>query len=159
MKVNIFFIVLVVILSLPAYASLEISVVTDKEVYQLGETVEVYVSLYNPTPDPVTLTYGSSLVATYLMDQSYYWHTNVIALDVILHKTIQPDQTLMWQLDHEEHHQAYYPLGVGYHSVQGGSMAWQLNGQLSEPFEFQVVPEPTTLSLLSLGAVLLKRKR
>ena len=47
MRVSIGFILFViVILSLSAHASLEISVTTDKSTYQFGEIVEVYVSLY-----------------------------------------------------------------------------------------------------------------
>lgn len=145
--------VLIAFLSFPVHASLEISVATDKTVYQPGETVEVYVSLYNPTSESVTLTHGSSLEVTYLMDQSYYWHLNVHALDVITYRTIQPEQTVTWQLNHDDYHQSYYSLDIGYHSVQGGSLAEELGGLLSEPVEFQVIPEPATILLLTLGII------
>jgi len=147
-------IISVLLLSIPLYASLEISVTTDKPVYQVGEIIKVYVSLYNPTPLPVKLTYGSSLTATYLMDQSYYWHTDVVYNPYISSLTIQPEQTFTWQLNH---HQTYYPLNIGYHSVQGGSMAGEMWGQLSEPVEFRVIPEPASIFLLGTGLVLSRR--
>ena len=140
------------ILSLSAHASLVVSVTTDKSIYQLGETVEVYVSLYNPTSESLPLTYGSNLEATYLIDNSYYWHHSISHLPVILHGTIQSEQTLTWQLNHNDFHQTQYPLNIGFHSVQGASLAGEMSGQLSEVVTFQVIPEPTTLSLLALGA-------
>jgi len=161
MKVNIVFItiVLVLILSLPLYASLEISVATDKQVYQRGETVEVYVSLYNPTAEAITIYVGYP-IATYLMDDIYFWHQNKVFPAVLLPPiSIEGYQSLTWQLNHDVKELEDYPLGAGIHSVIGYVYSNETIGQHSDAVNFEVIPEPTTLSLFALGAVLLKRKR
>lgn len=79
----------------------DISVATDKQIYQLNEEVTVFVTAYNPNPQPVTLTFGSTLVASYFMDDTYYWHENKTFAPVLLHKEIEPDSRFTWELTTE----------------------------------------------------------
>lgn len=149
-----------IILSSFANAALEIVVDTDKDVYQLGETVEVYISVYNPTAEDITLNVATP-PARYLVDETYFWQQNLISidwtppLDTVL---IQSGQTFTWQLDHDEIESVEYALGVGNHTVRGYVYSTETIGQYSELVGFQVVPEPVTLSFLFLGSIFIRRK-
>lgn len=148
------------ILSFPAFASLEITVDTDKDIYLIGETVEVYISAYNPTAEDITLNMATP-PTRYLMDDTYFWQQNMVSvdwtppLDTVL---IQSGQTLTWQLDHDEAENTQYPLEVGFHTVRGYIYSTETIGQYSELVEFQVIPEPLTFSLLLLGSFFIRRK-
>ena len=145
---------LLFILSGIGYATLlEITVDTDKDIYQLNEVVEVYVSLYNPTSEPVTI-YTFPPIASYRMDDVYFWHQNKIFPLGSTSFTMQPGEIKTWQLEHGVQENAEYFLSVGIHSVQGLS-----SGQYSDPAEFQVVPEPATLALLALGGLILRKRK
>ncbi len=50
----------------------DVSVATNKLVYELGEDVVVFVIAYNPNPEPITLT-GGFYFASYKMDGVYDW--------------------------------------------------------------------------------------
>jgi hypothetical protein len=149
-----------VVLSFPAHATLEITVDTNKDVYQVGETVEVYISVYNPTAEDITLNMANP-PTRYLMDEAYFWHQNMVSiswappLDTIL---IQAGQALTWQLDHDAIELAEYTLGVGVHTVRGYVYSIETIGQYSELVEFQIIPEPITFSLLFLGGFFIKRR-
>ena len=151
--------VIVCVMSVPVYALLELSVTTNQDFYLPGETVEVYVSVTNTGFLPTTLSFSNSLEATYVMDDTYDWSSSLVVLPMTHELTINGGQTLTWQLDHDAYHQGKYPLGVGLHMVQGSCTALQMFGQLSDPVLFEVIPEPATLALMALGAMLTRIKR
>jgi hypothetical protein len=148
--------VVVAVLSFFAFvnAGTQVSVSTDKSYYQPGETVHIFVSAYNPASTEITLGFGTSLQATYLLDGIYQWDKNKIFTTSPISLTIQPFQTYTWQFDHDAQEQNYYPLAVGNHSVLG-----IVKDQYSEPATFQVIPEPTSMLLLGLGGLLIRRKK
>jgi len=130
----------------------DITVATDKESYLIGEEVIVSVIAYNPNPEPVTLGFSSSLVASYLMDDTYDWAEGRIFQPVSLQITIQPYNFKTKELLHGYDEMAIYPLDVGIHTVTGEFVGY---GH-SAPLQFEVIPEPTTLLLFGLGALLLR---
>lgn len=137
----------------------EITVDTDKDVYELGEEVKVYVSVYNPGLDPVTLTFSSTLQASYWMDEIYYWHENKVFLQVLTHVTINSNTTHTRELIHGINEMQEYPLEIGLHTVTVMVVAYELqNEYLTEPVEFEVLPEPGTILLFGIGGFLLRRR-
>ena len=139
--------------------NVDITVATDKESYLLGEEVIVSVTAYNPNPEPVTLT-GGFYFATYIMDGIYDWAEGRFSPAVIVYLTIEPDDSFTWNLTHGSYEMQEYPLAFGIHTVVGQVLAAELIGDgKSAPVEFEVIPEPTTLLLLSLGTVILRKKR
>jgi len=132
----------------------DISVATDKAIYQLNEEVTVFVTAYNPNPEPVTLRFGSTLVASYFMDDTYYWDEDKIFAPVLLHEDIEPDSRFTWELAHGSREMNLYPLDLGVHSVVGIVVGF---GQ-SEPVEFEVIPEPATILILSFGVFWVRKQ-
>jgi hypothetical protein len=137
-----------------AGASLQISVATDKPVYQINETVGISITVSNSGSTSETL-YGGFYFTTYIMDGIYNWAVGRSGPDVVLSITILPGQSKTWDMSHGLYELQEYPLVVGSHSVVGGA-GYTL---LSSPVEFQVVPEPVTISLLAFGFLLLRRKK
>jgi len=151
--------------AIPSNATIvDISVETDKPTYQSGEYVTVSITAYNPNPQPVTLNSGIPF-ASYVMDDTYNWadwHTSDIP--VIIPLTIQSNSSYTWILIHDEQEMQRYPLEVGMHSVVGKVLASELVGNNeSLPLQFEVIPEPTTISLfffsLPIFRVFSKRKK
>lgn len=136
-----------------ANATLQISVATDKQTYQAGETVGISITVSNPGTTSEIL-YGGFYFTTYIMDGVYDW-ADRSAPQIILQTTFQPGETKIWQMSHGYNEWQEYPLTVGTHSVVGGA-GFTL---LSEPVEFQVIPEPITFSLVGIGILLLRMKR
>lgn len=128
---------------------IDISVATDKETYLLGEDVTVFVTAYNPNPDPITLYFASSLQASYLMDGVFDWRTGKGFEYMVTKRVIEPYDSRVWQLDHGTYEKAIYPLSIGRHTVVGEVVGY---GQ-SAPVEFQVIPEPASVLLIGLGAL------
>ena len=133
-----------------ALAEIEISVATDKAVYQLDEDVVISVTAYNPTDEAITLVFGSDLQASYWMDGIYDWEDGRSRLTMLTYVTIDPYQFNTWQLTHGDYERSIYPLGLGAHSVVGEVLEYGL----SNPAGFQVVPEPSCVMLLVVGPVL-----
>lgn len=133
----------------------DISVATDKEIYQLNEEVTVLVTAYNPNPEPVTLRFGSTLVASYLMDDAYYWHENRNFAPVLLRKDIEPNSRFTWELAHGSKDMDLHALDLGVHSVVGEVVGY---GQ-SEVVNFEVIPEPATIVILGFGVFWVRKKR
>ena len=132
----------------------DISVATDKPTYQVGEDVKVYVSAYNPGLDPVILTFTSSLEASYWMNEEYYWHENKIFVPSGFLLTINPKITHTWELIHGPDELSEYPLNIGTHNVIGMVGAYELqDSYLTEPVEFEVIPEPASLIILTTGSL------
>jgi len=141
--------------AIPAQATLvDISATTNKPVYELGEEVVVFIIAYNPNPEPVTLHFGSTLVAKYIMDGIFDWSQNKGFLDVYLELTIEPYEFQTWKPKHSISEMKIYPLDIGIHTVVGEVVGY---GQ-SAPVEFNVVPEPATFVLFGLGGIVLVRK-
>ena len=129
----------------------DISASTDKTVYQLGETVVVSIIVYNPNPEPVTLSYSGGNI-TYIMDNIFDWKTGKAFPLWVLNKTIDAYDFWTVELVHGSVESSFYPLDAGNHSVVGiiGSYG------SSVPVQFEVVPEPGTLSLFCGSAFLIK---
>ena len=151
-------VILGLLLYCPVNASLQVAVDTDKDIYLLNETVKVYISLFNPTGDTVTL-YCTYPVATYLMDNAFYWHQDkVFPAGFPPPVILQAGETKIWQLEHGSRESGSYSLGIGNHTVQGVFNFNTTGTQYSDSAEFHVIPEPATLALLGLGGVLIRRK-
>ena len=136
----------------------DISVTTDKTTYQVGEDVKVYVSVFNPGLDSVTLTFTSSLESSYWMDEEYYWHENKIIIPSGSLLTINPNTSHTWELIHGPTELSEYPLNIGMHTVTGMVGAYELqDNYMTEPVEYEVIPEPTSIMIFSVGALFLTR--
>jgi len=133
----------------------EISASTNKPVYELGEEVVVFVIAYNPTPEPLTLFFGSTLQASYLMDGVFDWTEKKRFEAVLTKRIIEPDHSYTWNLIHDSFETSIYPLGVGTHILVGYVVGYRE----SAPVEFEVVPEPATILLLGLGSLMVRKKR
>jgi hypothetical protein len=155
--------IILLIIAMPAKATVvDISVSTDKPVYQLGEYVTVYLTAYNPNPEPVTLNFAGNQTVTYIMDGTFDPTQGTVSSGDPWHHTI--DAYGSWTIDmvHGAYAISVYPLNVGNHSVVGimiGSYSGSPFEFESSPVHFAVVPEPTTLLLLTFGTIVLRHKR
>ena len=129
---------------------LGVSVATDKTAYVPGELLTVLVTAHNPNDYDVLLSFGSSLQAQYVMDDSYTYPT--WALDVLTELWIPASSSHTWSVHHPW---SEYDLSLGSHSVLGNV----INVGYSQPYLFEVIPEPATLLLLSLGGLAVVRRR
>jgi len=130
-------------------STVDISVATDKSTYQLDETVIVSVTAYNPNSQPVTLQFPSALQATYLMDNTFNW-TQGKGFDLTpVERTINQYSSYTWNLNHGIYETTFYPLNIGTHTVVGEVVGYGV----SSPVQFEVVPEPTTFLLFSIGTI------
>jgi hypothetical protein len=138
----------------------DISVATDKTTYQVGEEVKIFVSAYNPSLDSVRLTFGTPIQASYWMDETYYGHVNLNYPQIQTHVTINSNSTHTWHRIHGIDGMQEYPLELGIHTVAGVVGAYELmDDYLTEPVEFEVIPEPSSLLLLTTGCVYLFRRK
>jgi hypothetical protein len=133
----------------------DICLATNKPVYDLGEEVVVFVIAYNPNPEPVTLSFSSTLVATYLIDSVFNWSEHRQFAQIPTGARIEPYDSCTWNLSHDSRAMMIYPLDVGFHTVVGEVVGY---GQ-SAPVEFEVVPEPSTLLLFAIGLIETRRRR
>ena len=133
----------------------DVSVATDKPQYQFEEDVIVSVSAYNPTESPVTLTFGSDIQTSYWMDSIYDWEEGRSRLTVITYVKIAAYDSYTWQMTHAAYERTQYPLDLGAHTVVGEVLGYGL----SDPVEFEVIPEPSTIIMISIGVIWFKKKK
>lgn len=132
----------------------DISVATDKAIYQLNEHVTVFVTAYNPNQDPVTLGFGSSLTTTYVMDGVFNWSEGKVFNPSGRQLTIEANESFTWDITHGSEEMGLYALDLGVHSVVGEVVGY---GQ-SDAVEFDVIPEPATILILSCGVFWARNK-
>jgi hypothetical protein len=129
--------------------NLSIIVATDKLTYELGEYVTIYITGYNVGSETITLGFGTLSQASYLMDDVYDWYAHHYHYGGVSYRVIEPGEDYTWTLVHDSVDIGYYPLTVGTHSVKGEVVDYGY----SPLVEFEVIPEPATLLLLTMGAV------
>jgi len=129
----------------------EITVATNKAIYQLDENVLITVAAFNPTSDPITLMFPSGdIPASYWMDGVYDWEKDRSRVFWLAQVTIASQEERTWQLTHGAYERTQYPLVPGWHTVQGELVL--LHPLVGAPVSFQVVPEPPAFLLILAGA-------
>ncbi len=98
-------------------SGLEVTVETDKLEYALDEDVQILVTATNKSLEPITLKFGSSHQASYVIDGVYDWSKNHPALEVLTELTLQPGESWTW--DPFVHKPEDYGLLPGRHSIVG----------------------------------------
>ena len=150
-KVQILTALIFVLCGMTKATAVNISTITDKESYLLGEEVVVSVIAYNPDPNPVNLNFATSLEASYLMDDVYDWTEGKFFTQFGRQLTIDPYGSYTWDLKHGPGEMGIYPLDVGVHTVVGEVVGYGY----SSTVQFQVIPEPATILLLTLSGLFL----
>ncbi len=158
-KVRFILALLFVLSSIGSTSLLEITVDTDKDIYQVGEDVHIYVLAYNPNSGPVTLTFLTSIESSYVIDDIYNWAYYQISNPSSHSIILGPYASKMWDFIHGTSEQNIYPLTVGNHSVVGQVGAIELSNINSAPIQFEVIPEPATLALFCLGFLLIRHQK
>ncbi len=133
----------------------DITAVTNKTSYLIGEDIEIFITAYNPNPEPVALAFSTSMQASYLMDDTYNWKDHHGSYQVVTQQQIDAFDSYTWTLVHGTYEFIDYLPTIGSHTILGEILGY---GQ-STPVEFEVVPEPSTLVLLGLGFVPILRQR
>lgn len=139
---------------LVATPNLEITVDTDKDIYLLGEDMIVSVIALNLDDTPIQLGFPSTLQASYLFDGIFDWTQGKLFFDTPTTVTINANDTYTWNLAYGTEEKYLYPLAIGYHEVVGEIVGY---GE-SNPVAFQVIPEPATFVILSVGWLLLRKR-
>jgi len=131
----------------------DICTATNKLTYLLGEEVVVFVIAYNPNPEPVTLTFPTSMQVSYLMDNTYGWKYHHGSWPEVTEQRIEGFSPHTWTLVHGvDEMETYLPM-LGTHTIVGEVLGY---GQ-SALIEFDVVPEPATILFIGLGSLILRR--
>jgi len=148
-KNNLMFVVCIFLLcgGLAQAAIVDISVATDKSVYQLGDNMTISITAYNSGSESVTLKFGSTMQASYLMDNTFDWTKGKTYATVLTSVTIAAGDSYTWTLSYGTKEMAYYTLDIGSHAVVGEVLGYDS----SSPVEFIVIPEPATLLVFSIG--------
>ncbi len=145
----------VVLLASSSNATLvEVSVETDKDVYELGEDILIDVTAYNPGSGDETLTFTDSIHASYEIDSVYNWADGIVSQPYGSILVLQPGTSETWTFTHTFQH---YALEAGPHSIIGQVGALELIGGGSEAASITVIPEPA--SILSFGSVFIVLKK
>jgi hypothetical protein len=97
-------------------SGLEVTVDTDKDEYALDENVQILVTATNNTGESITLEFGSSQQAAYIIDGVYDYRDNHGAWTVMTYVTIPAGQSETWTLTHTPED---YRLLPGAHSIVG----------------------------------------
>jgi hypothetical protein len=154
MKKKVFFVVVLILVVIQTYTAMgtpiEVSVITDKPIYLLGEEIGLSVTAFNPND------YEISLDA-----RAYYNIDNVAWLPFYTMEVkppipLPPLSSYTWYFEH--HHgppldPEFYPLlEVGIHSVVGkAAVDTESYIQSYPPVHFTVVPEPATIVFILTG--------
>jgi hypothetical protein len=147
---------LVLLLSSSSNATLiNISVETDKAIYHFGEDIFINVTAFNQGPQNETLTFTDSIHASYAIDSIYNWADGKISQPYGSVLVLEPGNSKTWSFTHTAQQ---YSLGPGAHSISGEVWAVELIGGTSGVASITIVPEPLTLSLLTLGVLFIRRK-
>ena len=141
----------------------DITVFTDKPVYNLNEDVIVTVTATNPNPYSVTLSLNHEPTASYSMDDSFNWALYQTGFPAIVTFTFAPSQSHSWDMVHALYERSIYPLSLGLHSVIGELLVYVPDDDppfillVSDSLEFEVIPEPATILLFAVGALYFRR--
>jgi len=156
-KITLVLMVVILLFGLPKTTMsniIEVSVETDKTIYQLGEEVMVSITAHNPNDQDLILTLGVDIQATYIMDDIYNWAEGRTTLPAYFTYTLTPYNSITWELTHGPSEMQDYSLNIGLHSVVGEVLAVELVGddaRFSEPVTFEVIPEPISILLMTSG--------
>ncbi|MBN1764637.1 MAG: hypothetical protein JW860_05215 [Sedimentisphaerales bacterium] len=137
------------------HAQVEINISTDKNIYQLDEDITVYVSAYNPTDETIVLGFSTTYQVTYIMDDIFDWSDYHYFSAIPTSISIASLDTYVWEIIHDQEMRDIYLLELGVHSVVGKVVS---NG-ISPVYEFEVIPEPTSLLLISYGILVTRIRR
>jgi hypothetical protein len=140
---------LLIVLSFSAHATLQITVDTDKDVYQVGENISIYITVCNSSEENITLTFDTTKQATYIMDEKFDYSSIKTYLLIPTKDQNLPREQFIWTFINYKNASATYPVGQGTHSIVGEIIGY---GK-SIPAQFTVIPEPATLSILCLGLI------
>lgn len=149
------FLVFIAALVLQAHATVvNVSVSTDKYTYDISETPVVVYTIYNPTSEATTLEYVGS---THIIDGTLFYTEGEFVVQVIdTSVTIEAYGSYTW----EQSKYTAEEIGLGLHSVEGVVAPGTIVGlYISDPVEFEIVPEPASMCLMAVGALVLHRKR
>jgi len=141
----------------------DITVSTDKPVYNFNEDVIVTVTATNPNPYSVTLIVSVLPTASYLMDDSFDWALYQTGLPAIVTLPFAPAQSHSWDMVHALYERSIYPLSLGLHSVIGELLVYVPDDDppfillVSDSLEFEVIPEPATFLLFAVGVLCFRR--
>lgn len=108
MKINILFTGIAFITSIVS-AQIEVTVATDKSTYQYGDSVEIFVVAYNPTSEPITLSWPDHCQFDYLIDGE----PHITCIQVPSELTIESQSYHTWEWTDTE------PLETGEHEIVG----------------------------------------
>lgn len=106
-----------------SFGQIVVMVDTDKDEYELGEFVEIYITAHNTTSDSITLYFVSSCQSEYYIDD-FYSGSYHGCYAVITQVTIMPDSSFTWTWVHTDE---YYQLGEGLHSVVGEVIDYEIS--------------------------------
>ena len=133
--------------------TIEISVATEKSTYLLGEDFWVFVTAYNPNPEPVTLTIAHvNVPASYLLDDVFNWSDGLVRIPTVVYQTIDPLDSYTWELHHSN---SRYFLNPGTHTIEGEVVGYGF----SSPINIEVVPEPISVLFLVSGMIYIRSKK
>lgn len=136
----------------------EVSVDTDKSAYGIGEGVIIYVTAYNPGDETITLSFGSTKQATYIIDGVFDYSSGANYADVVTQVQIVANGSYTWTFEHTGAALSTYPLTLGTHSIVGQVIGYGDSSTMAA-MQFEVVPEPVTLALLAMGGLLIRKQR
>ena len=97
------------------------------------------------------------------MDESFDWSQHQTGLPAIFSFTFAPSQSHSWDMVHALYERNIYPLSLGLHSVVGELFVYVPEDEppfillVSDPLEFEVIPEPATFLLFAVGVLCFRR--